>query len=332
MVASTPKSSLASRKSQVNPATSPLSSAIDCFLEAKRVSNLSPKTLQNYSQELRRFATFTGEKICIAKDVSHYLSHCSERGISSNALASYFRTLRSFFNWCQRQRLVRRSPMATIEAPKEESRVVRPFSRDEIDQLSQVLRSNPDGFLATRNLTLLFLLLDTGLRVSEALNLRLDQLNESGLVRVLGKGSKERWVRLSPQVLHHIGDYLSHRNRLPARERCKSLFTTWDGRQLKPQGFRQALKDTAMGWKHVRVSPHTLRNTYGCWTAVAGMDTESIRVSMGHSSQAMTARYIEYAAVRRALLEHEKFNPLTLMENGVSLELAPVPEALEAGK
>ena len=198
--------------------------------------------------------------------------------------------------------------------------------------MAQTLRITSDPFLASRNIALLFLLLDTGLRISEALSISLDQLNESGLVPIIGKGSKERWVRLSPQVLEYIAEYLSHRDGLPARKRCLSLFTTWDGQQLKPQGFRTALKDAnqVLEWNHVRVSPHTLRNTYGCWTAVAGMDTESIRVSMGHSSQAMTARYIEYAAVRRALLEHGKFNPLTLMENGVSLELTPVPEALGA--
>ena len=76
-----------------------------------------------------------------------------------------------------------------------------------------------------------------------------------------------------------------------------ALFTIWNG-QLKPQWFRTALKDVgrASGWDHVRVSPHTSPKHLRVLTAAAGMDTESIRVNMGHSSQAVTVRYIEYAA------------------------------------
>ena len=328
---------------KIAPGTSPvktypeaLTGAIAAFLEAKQGAGLSPKTLLNYQQELDRFSNFTGEKPVTKvapKDISCYLSKCRARGISPNTVCSYYRTLRSFFNWCQHQGLIKHSPTDKLESPKEEKKVVRPFTPEEITRLTEVLDSTQDRFLATRNVALLFLLLDTGLRISEALSLKLEQLNESAVVNVMGKGSKERWVRLSPEVLQALASYMGHRNRLPARKRCSALITTWDRQPLKPQGFRTALKDAGkvLGWTHVRVSPHTLRNTYGCWTAIGGMDSESIRISMGHSSQAMTAKYIEFAATKRALLEHEKFSPVKLMAAGMDLGMAPVPEALPTG-
>ncbi len=306
-----------------------LDQAVTTFLEAKHASGASPKTIRDYSEVLGRFQGFSGhvtlQRMTPAL-LRRYLSHL-QQDVSPNSVASYYRIIRAFLRWCASQGYIKSSPTDRVEAPREVRRVVRPFTPEEVREMMEYLGHNPDAFLATRNVALLLLLLDTGLRISEALALGRSSLNESGIVKVIGKGSKERYVRLSPQVLVSMGAYMTERDQLPARKRCPALFTTWDGRPLAPQGFRTVMSEMAkdLVWDHVRVSPHTLRNTYGCWTAIAGMDTESIRVSMGHSTQAMTARYIEYAAQRRAILEHQRYSPARLLEDRVALGMEVGP-------
>ena len=123
-----------------------LTEAVSAFLEAKEGAGLSPKTLSNYQQELDRLSTFTGEKTLAKitpKDVTHYLSHCRYRNISRNTVASYYRTLRAFFNWCQRQDMVKHSPTGQAYPMEIRSCNTYPGKTHRSGVTSSVLTSRP---------------------------------------------------------------------------------------------------------------------------------------------------------------------------------------------
>ena len=174
------------------------------------------------------------------------------------------------------------------------------------------------SFAGHRDCVLLLLLYDTGLRVSEALSVQVNEDLAQGHVTVLGKGNKERLVGLAPKLRGQLRPYLRRREaalKEIEREDCFWLFPNQYGDRLGKRTFQDTLRKAgeAAGIEGVRVSPHTIRHAYALNWLREGGDPLRLQHVLGHSDLAMTRRYCEQAA-REVMDEMRELSPLAGLE------------------
>lgn len=195
--------------------------------------------------------------------------------------------------------------LPTLSLPKA---AIKPLS---IDQIRTLLRSfNTNRFTDIRNRTHIQLLVDSGMRLSESVGIEMNDLQlDDGFVLIRGKGNKERWVPFGRTSKHALWSYIKQRAAVASPNESK-LFVTQEGRPLTARGFQMVLKRMAkkLDLKGVRLSPHTLRHTFALQYIEAGGDPFSLQRILGHSTQAMTAKYINMAR-SNVKAQHERFSP-----------------------
>jgi integrase/recombinase XerD len=184
--------------------------------------------------------------------------------------------------------------------------------------------STAEGY---RNYAIILTLLDTGLRVSELCGLRLSCLwLADGMLKVMGKGSKERLIPIGKQVQRVLWRYISRRRPEPASLNCDLLFLTKDGAQLTKDRMEKIMADYGRkaGLEGVRCSPHTLRHTAAVTFLRNGGDVFSLQKMLGHASLEMTRRYCELADidVKRA---HMTASPVDNLAIVIRAQRAKVP-------
>ncbi len=280
--------------------------AIDEFARHLRGERgLSDHTLRAYLSEVRRLAESDdarragGLDALDALPVRSYLAsfHRMHRPSTRNRRLA---ALRSFFRFRVRGGAMLRDPTEGLPGPKPERRLPDPLSAEDCERLveGEVPRRNP--LLVLRDRALFDFLYATGLRVGEAVSLRVRDLDpERREVRVLGKGDKERVVPVPSQALEALCAYLA------ARERpgllAEALFLNARGGALSDRGVRGVLRDRllALGVSR-RASPHTLRHSYATHLLDADADLRSIQELLGHSRLSTTQRYTRVSPERLA--------------------------------
>ena len=266
---------------------------------------LSDHTLRAYLSEVRRLAESDdarragGLDALDALPVRSYLAsfHRAHRPSTRNRRLA---ALRSFFRFRVRGGAMRRDPTEGLPGPKPERRLPDPLSAEDCERLveGEVPRRNP--LLVLRDRALFDFLYATGLRVGEAVSLRVRDLDpDRREVRVVGKGDKERVVPVPSQALESLCAYLA------ARERpgllAEALFLNARGGALSDRGVRGVLRDRllALGLP-LRASPHTLRHSYATHLLDADADLRSIQELLGHSRLSTTQRYTRVSPERLA--------------------------------
>jgi integrase/recombinase XerD len=221
-----------------------------------------------------------------------------------------------FFGWLQERGYVPANPVARVHPVREPHKVIVALSTSQVRALLE--QPQRDSFLGARDHCFLLLLLDTGLRLSEALAVRVEQLDWSeGRLLVLGKGSKERRVGLSSCLLGHLRGYLKLRaSTLAAVATAEQgwLFATAQGGPLDPKAVQKRLRryGAQAGLTGVRVSPHTLRHTYALHFVRNGGDPFTLQRILGHGSLDITRRYCELAEAD-VLQRQRALTPLLLL-------------------
>lgn len=265
-------------------------------LETERLR--SAETVRAYLADLRDFRSYLevhGAPENVSQiDPLHVRGFLASRfgKVKKVTMGRKLAAVRTFFRFLQRERLVYSNPAAGIRAPKREKPVPRALSVDEMDRF---FVRNPA--MAKRDLAVFELLYSSGLRVGELTGLRIQDLDlKNGWVRVVGKGSKERYVPVGSKAIKAIEEYLPLRDLLLAQKRpwtdSEALFVNQRGGPLSSRTVRRILKAylDAAGLKR-DASPHTFRHSFATHLLVGGADLRSIQELLGHASLSTTQRY-----------------------------------------
>ena len=276
---------------------------------------LSPRTLEAYDRDLRRFAEYAEAKgMAAPADVSarvlrEYVYHLKDLGLAPASIRRNVSAVRTYYRFLIGDGLVVRDPSERLETPKRWRSLPDVLTVDEVRQL--LASPTLDDTLVFRDRALLELAYGAGLRVSEWITLGVrDLLLEDGLVRVFGKGSKERLVPMGRSAIGAAAIYLRElRPKLERGEGKGVLFLNARGRPLTRMGAWKILRghvERAGITKHV--SPHTLRHSFATHLLEGGADLRAVQEMLGHVDIATTQIYTH---VDREYLRsvHRSFHP-----------------------
>jgi len=264
---------------------------------------LSRNTLSAYATDLRALALWlNGQGLGLLQasreQLLQYLAQRAESGSKARTSARQLSSLRRFYRYLVREGRLAEDPSARIEAPKLGRSLPKSLTEAEVEAL---LSAPPtDDLLGLRDRAMLELLYATGLRVSELVGLELSQLNlRQGVVRVLGKGSKERLVPLGDESVAWLQDYLQEARPQLQKQPVDALFLTRRGEAMSRQAFWYMIKRYAIrvGIRK-SLSPHTLRHAFATHLLNHGADLRVVQMLLGHSDLSTTQIYTHIARER----------------------------------
>lgn len=276
---------------------------IDLFIDAMWLeSGLSKNTLSAYRSDLNRFAKFISAKELIAvdqSDVQKFLGLMMAQGTKASSSARVLSTLRRFFRYQIRQNNVNEDPCAQVLSPKQGRPLPKAMSEQQVEDLLNA--PDTETPLGCRDRAMLETLYATGLRVSELVDLTLLEISlQVGVVRIIGKGNKERLVPLGEQAVDWIEQY-QHGARLELLKQRKSdaMFVTARGGSMTRQAFWHIIKKYALkAGIEQDLSPHTLRHAFATHLINHGADLRSVQMLLGHADLSTTQIYTHIARER----------------------------------
>jgi len=234
------------------------------------------------------------------EQIKSFLTFLSTQNYSKSTIARKLATLRSFYKFCLRRGHVKTHPLATIRTPKQEKRLPRYL---EMDQITKLLSTPEDRtLLGARDRAMLELLFSTGVRVSELVELNFADLDqEASVIRVRGKGKKQRTAPVGPTAMAAIQKYLQLR-RVDARSAAfdqQALFVNKHGQRLSTRSVRRKLdKYLTEAGLDPSISPHTLRHSFATHMLNSGADLRSVQELLGHQSLSTTQIYTHLTTKR----------------------------------
>lgn len=267
---------------------------IDKFLNYLKVEkNSSVHTLINYSVDLKELSLFIDAKEIKdidVLDVRKFLVNLRQKGFKKVTIARKMACLRSFFKFLCREGHIKLNPMVGLVGPKLEKKLPIFLSEDDMTKLLDA----PDisDLAGLRDKAILETLYSTGVRVSELVGLNVEHIDFiSGVIRVFGKGKKERLAPIGDKALRVIKSYLQKRSK-DINLSNRVLFLNKDGRRLTDRSVRNIVD------KHIKVasvrgdiSPHSLRHSFATHLLNRGADLRSVQELLGHANLATTTIY-----------------------------------------
>jgi len=256
---------------------------------------ISTDVTQISQHEIRAFILYLQQKKCFS---NHRFNHAQDRGLSGHTVNCYLRSLRIFFSWLVSEDVIEANPFDRVRIPRPARKIIPTFSDSQIQQLLNVIDTRaPEGY---RNYTIILTLLDTGMRVSELCHLKVDNIwLEDGMLKVLGKGNKERLIPIGKRVQRLLWRYINRYRPEAVTANSNFVFLTKDGRPLTKDRVEKIM--TYYGkkaeLKGVRCSPHTLRHSAAVRFLRNGGDVFSLQRMLGHASLEMTRKYCELADI-----------------------------------
>ncbi len=267
------------------------------FLSVER--GLSPHTLEGYKRDLGDFVGYLsvvgeGPLMVSPRTFSGYLMHLASRGLSPSTIRRRFSALRGFYVFVMEAGLISRDPTEDVDTPKTWKALPHVLDLSEVDRLLEAPQSQTP--LGLRDRTMLELLYATGVRVSELVGLRLMDVDlEEGLVRLQGKGQKERVVPMGQEAIDWLKRYLQIRREMD-KKGSPYLFLTTRGGSMTRQRFWQLVKGYARAVGITkRISPHTLRHSFATHLLERGADLRVIQELLGHADISTTQIYTHVA-------------------------------------
>ena len=266
------------------------------YLKLER--GLSMNSIESYEFDLIQFKNFIIEnsinespKKCSSSTVKRYL-YKNFSNKKSRSQARSISALKSFFNYLLFEGEIHSSPINDIESPKIENKLPEVLTEDEIKRL--ISSVNLDSEFGQRNKTIIEVLYGTGIRVSELVELKLSNIFfKENILKVTGKGNKERFVPLGKIALIEIKKYLNNRDKLKINSKFSDiLFLNRYGRQLTRSMIFKIINDSSKNAEiDKKISPHTLRHSYATHLLKNGADLRTIQLILGHESITTTEIY-----------------------------------------
>ncbi|MGW8300871.1 MAG: site-specific tyrosine recombinase XerD, partial [Desulfobacterales bacterium] len=289
---------------------------IDQFLNYLLVEKgLAQKTLEAYSRDIIRYRSFLAENNSTAfseEDAPLILKHLillRKNGLQARSRARHLVAIRGFYRFLVQEKILRNDPTRLIDLPKSGLKLPHVLSREEIELLLKA----PDirKPIGVRDAAMLELLYAAGLRVSELVNLKLQDINlEAGFVRIFGKGSRERVVPIGSHAREKVSTYLKAvRSRRLKQTTSPYLFIARAARPMTRQGFWKLLRRYALqaGLKK-KITPHSLRHSFASHLLEGGADLRAVQVMLGHVDISTTQIYTHVTRDHLKKL-HQKFHP-----------------------
>jgi integrase/recombinase XerC len=300
--------------------------------------NASPETIRSYRNDLEllhQFLTPPGEATMPLGELDHrvireFVSWLYDRKMQKASVARKLAALRTFFKFCIREKITKTNPAALVSTPKIPKRVPRVLTAEELNGFLDSLPGGTSGkkapgrqkhqteadakLIPCRDRAILELLYASGLRVSELVGLTIGNLDRPGqMLRVLGKGRKERVVPYGAKAQQALEAYWPLRSKLLTQPRTKpspeAVFLNHRGGQLTQKSIRQIVKSYArlanVNWN---LHPHSLRHAFATHLLADGADLRAIQELLGHVSLTSTQRYTQ-ASIEQLMAVYDKAHP-----------------------
>jgi len=289
---------------------------LERFLDALWMERgVAQNTLDSYQRDLRGLCAWLDQQgkrfgDCQRSDLLAYLAVCFEQGAKTSTTARLLSSMRRFYRYLLREGMIRSDPTAQIESPRHDRILPDTLSEKDVDALLEA----PDAgeALGMRDRAMLEVLYATGLRVSELIGLRYSQINlQQGIVRITGKGGKERLVPLGEDAVEWVQQYLDSARPeiMQGKQACEQLFVTARGASMTRQAFWYMIKRYArLAGITKHLSPHTLRHAFATHLLNHGADLRVVQMLLGHSDLSTTQIYTHVAQVRLQEL-HRQHHP-----------------------
>lgn len=315
--------------------------AIERFIQHLRFErNASPQTIREYRRDTQQFAAFVtppGEDPPALSTLDHrvvreYVGMMYDRGLERASVARRLASLRTFFKYCVREGYTKQNPARLVKTPKLARRVPRVLTAEELNDFLDTLgqktgakksqrkrpptarSENEAKVILKRDRAILELLYASGLRVSELVGLDLGDIDQAGqMLRVLGKGNKERVVPYGTKARAALEAYWPVREELLAKARVEvnpeAVFLNHLGARLTDRSVRSAVKKYSrlanVNWD---LHPHSLRHAFATHLLADGADLRAIQELLGHVSLSTTQRYTQ-ASIRQLMDVYDKAHP-----------------------
>ena len=268
----------------------------------KEVRNLSDNTLISYKHDVKNFLEFinthTGSEISIKylndmkiSDFRSFLSYLRNKDISSTSIARIISSLKSFFNYLLNINLIESTVIQSLRTPKQKKSLPRPISSElAIETIKHAQDMEKEKWIGMRNKSILMLLYGCGLRISEALNLNFEDINENDYLIIKGKGNKERMVPLMDYVKNDIENYIHECPKNFMKD--DPLFVGKRLDRLSPRIIQYVLEKIRHNLSLPETAtPHALRHSFATHLLDSGGDLRTIQELLGHSSLSTTQKY-----------------------------------------
>jgi integrase/recombinase XerC len=273
---------------------------VETFLQyLKEHKNYSPHTIRNYRIDLDQFfeflETFELEISGLGRaELRMFLGELKRRHLKKTSVARKLAALKSFFRFLKRNHLVEKNPAALVSSPKLDKPLPKFLTLIEMDKLFEIIDTNT--MLGLRNRVVMELFYATGMRISELVSIKMKQLDlDNQIVRVLGKGKKERIVPFGSPAGRWLRKYIAKRRDFLIEKGHlaeEHLFVNKDGVGISARGIRGIVdRFLYLAADRHGLSPHALRHTFATHLLDNGADLRAIQELLGHSSLATTERY-----------------------------------------
>ena len=294
----------------------PIPELMELYLDHLRIEKgLADNTLESYNGDMKRFAKFLKfSDISRIHDVDsptiiRHLIRLRDASMEARSRARHLVTLRGFFKYLVQEKVLEANPAKRIDLPKSGLKLPDVLSVSEIAHLlSMPDIQKPSGL---RNATMLELMYAAGLRVSELIHVKVQNVHlDAGYVQVFGKGAKERLVPFGQYAGQKITDYLAAARPLLLKQyQSPYLFIARAGKPMTRQGFWKLLRQYALtAGIHKPITPHCLRHSFASHLLEGGADLRSVQIMLGHVDISTTQIYTHVARERLRIL-HEKYHP-----------------------
>ena len=270
-----------------------ISKILDYLDFIENIKGLSTNTIKSYQRDLMKFSYFSEladinnfemftEEIC-----SGWIADLFQQDVSARSIQRHISSVKGFFAYAQKNSLIDGSPFELISSPKSPSYLPSVLSPEDVEQL---LNFKPKNIQEIRDMAIVELIYSSGLRVSEAVNVDLDDFEESGnFLRVLGKGSKTRLVPVGRFAQSAIDKWLEGRKKISTID--KALFVNLRGGRISSRSIQERIKNLALMQGLPPVNPHMLRHSFATHLLESSGDLRSIQELLGHSSLSTTQIY-----------------------------------------
>ena len=269
---------------------------------------LSKNTIQSYESDIYQLYQWnlSTNKKRIAEikkiDTSQYVSYLFNQNLKSSSVNRKISSLKTFFNFLLKKKLIEVNPFADQIMPKKPTSLPKSISEDDVVKLLDAPKE--DSLIGLRDRAMLELLYASGVRISELVNIKFSDLDlDRNIIKVFGKGSKERLVPFGEDAAQWISAYIDERKKNKDLASIKYIFLNNRGTKISRHAFWHRLKEYCLeiGLKQ-DISPHTLRHAFATHLLNRGADLRSVQVLLGHSDLSTTQIYTHIAKQRLSKL------------------------------
>jgi integrase/recombinase XerC/integrase/recombinase XerD len=303
----------------INMAELELNKLILHFAQSNKAEGKSPKTIGWYTEMLTGFARFlvtSGNRPVLEEfnvvSVREFVIHEQERKMSPYSVQGKVRALKAFASWLCDEGYTSERVLQNLKPPKVPINLIEPLTSAEIDQLVDC--QNPLTAIGCRDIAILVVMLDTGVRLSELCDLRFEDAHvEQGYLKVMGKGRKERMVPIGASAQKMLWRYIIHFRPEPMMKADNYLFLTLDGKPLRANAVKLLIKRWGKKAGVPRLHAHLCRHTFATNYLIHNCgDVFRLQQILGHTTLEMVRRYVHYAS-SHAMINSKSSSPMDHM-------------------